>query len=153
MIRLQKVSQRDITFLYNLRNNPTVRINSFNTKTIRLSEHKKWFEKTINNKGTKLFIIMKSGKRIGQVRFDTNKLESEINIAIEDKYRGKGYGSEAIRKAVRLFFLNNEEVTKIVAYIKQGNIASVRSFEKAGFDIEGLTRHKGHECFRLSFIG
>lgn len=47
-------------------------------------------------------------------------------------YRSKGYASEAVKAYVRYFFEHYDE-TEIIATIREDNISSWRTIEKAGF--------------------
>jgi RimJ/RimL family protein N-acetyltransferase len=69
-----------------------------------------------------------------------NSREAWVGIGLgEREYRGKGYGTEAMRVALRYAFteLNLERVSLITfAY----NTRALRSYEKAGFRREGVVR-------------
>jgi RimJ/RimL family protein N-acetyltransferase len=69
-----------------------------------------------------------------------NSGDAWVGIGIgEPEYRGKGYGTEAMRLALRYAFteLNRERVSLIAfAY----NTRAIRSYQKAGFVVEGYAR-------------
>lgn len=70
----------------------------------------KWYEQMVfpgNGKDLYFLIFTKRGSPVGEVgfhRFDTEKKEAELNIKISAKNRGKGYGSEAVKLLLNIFF-------------------------------------------------
>lgn len=56
-IRQAQDSKNDCDLIFSLFNDPLVRSNSFNTKTIEYAAHCKWFEKTIAEKNTLFFLV------------------------------------------------------------------------------------------------
>ncbi|MBU1849264.1 MAG: GNAT family N-acetyltransferase [Nanoarchaeota archaeon] len=128
-------TKEDLKDIYNWRNDKQTRQVSFNSKKISLNEHKEWFNKAINNAYINIFIITKkNGDKIGQIRFNKNKnkKQTEISIMIGPEYRGQGYGTRILIEGTKLFF-NNFDATEIIAKIKNENTASLRVFEKTGF--------------------
>jgi RimJ/RimL family protein N-acetyltransferase len=69
---------------------------------------------------------------LGQVRFDTGDNGTTISITIGCRYRGKGLGPFMLRQACQVFRAAQPSAA-IHAYIKPENIASVKTFAKAGF--------------------
>lgn len=94
---------------------------------------------------------LKEGKGGGSVRFwhiylsetHVGKVSVEevspstgyVDIHVATKYRGKGVGSGALRKAARL-----SGFKKIVAEVRKNNLASVGALKKAGFKESDKTR-------------
>lgn len=59
----------------------------------------------------------------------------------QPEYRGKGYGSEAIRQLTRHAF-NDLGLARIYLYVLAKNSTAIATYEKCGFAIEGrLRRH------------
>ena len=50
VFKIEKLSNKHIKYLFNLRNDKDVRNFSINNKIIEYKDHKKWFKKTINSK-------------------------------------------------------------------------------------------------------
>ena len=101
MISLRNVTKDDGRLLFDWRNDPQKRKNSFNTAPLHWEEHLKWFEGKLKNPGTQIFILMAKENPVGQIRFDVNNDEALVDITVDSKARGKGYGSEGLRKPVR----------------------------------------------------
>ncbi|MBW2996317.1 GNAT family N-acetyltransferase [Candidatus Woesearchaeota archaeon] len=132
-IKFRSVEEKDCNFLLGLRNDPVVVRNSIVSEPVDLETHKKWFRESLKNPNRKIFIIVFEGKDIGQARFDRQDINSaEISISIISDYRGRGLGSKVIKEACRFAFFKLG-YRGIIAQIKNNNIASSKSFSKAGF--------------------
>ena len=133
---LKKAKMEDCYVLWKIRNNPRVKKNFFNTDTVSLKEHKKWFIDKVSDNDTEIYIAEHNGVKIGSARFEKHKRtdsnESLISVSIDPDFFGKGYGSEIIKSSTERFFLEHGK-TKISAKIKNENIASQKAFEKAGY--------------------
>lgn len=72
-----------------------------------------------------------------KISFSWHNCRGEIGIVLWDqKLWGKGLGAEAI-KALLNYTLDNFKLKKTCASAYSSNIASINSFQKAGFIIEG----------------
>ncbi len=141
-IKLKPAKFCDVKFLFDLRNDPTTRSNSFSQEKIKMSEHVNWFKKVSASKNIFIYIVFNEfKKKIGQVRFEVSKGQAEISIAISKNFRNRGYGLEVVSVS-SMFFLDKFPLVKsILARIKKSNVASVGVFEKAGYKI--LKEKKG----------
>ncbi len=136
MIHFRKASFQDVIQYFEWVNNPLVRIQSFNTNSISLAEHTKWFTKAINDNSKLMLIFSDNNITIGQVRVEiSDENIAIIDISIDETQRGKGYASQLLQIATDEFLCINPQ-HKINAHIKRENITSVKSFLKAGFIID-----------------
>lgn len=136
MIHFRKASFQDVTQYFEWVNNPLVRTQSFNTNKISIEEHTKWFTKAINDNSKLMLIFSDNNVNIGQVRVEiTAESEAIIDISIDEKQRGNGYASQLLQIATDEFLCINPQHI-INAHIKTENIASIKSFLKAGFIID-----------------
>ncbi len=130
-ILFRDIDKNDEKLLYDWANDPLVRQQSFNSQEIDYQTHQKWFARKLQDKNTLFWVAQKDEKPIGLVRFDIQNDYAVIGVSIDKNQRGKGYGSTILTQASQSFV--NVFRLPIYAYIKQTNIASIRSFEKAGF--------------------
>lgn len=152
MISFRKTDKKDLEFLFNLRNEEAVRLASFNSNPISLDAHREWFEKKLNSSDSFIFITEFDGQPIAQVRFDLGNCgEAEINIAVTQSFRGRGHGSEILRRLSRQFLKDFPKIEIIRAFVKPDNPASLRGFEKAGYKIVGETMQKSCKCVEMVF--
>lgn len=150
MISFRKAEKKDLEFLFNLHNEEAVKIASFNSNSISLDEHREWFKKRLSSNDSFIFIAEFDDQPIAQVRFDlSNCGEAEINIAVIQSSRGRGRGSEILRRLSRQFLKDFPKIEIIRAFIKPDNLASLRSFKKAGYKIIGEAVQKDCKCVEM----
>lgn len=153
VLQIRPVADEDCRLLWEWANDPSVRALSFQPSSIPWEEHVAWFGRKTADPNCHLYIVTDEAKHpVGQVRFDIQPDGSaETSISISKECRNRGYGTEALRLACHAFY-QAVQVTRIVAYCKPQNLASIRVFEKAGFVPRGRELVKGHEatCMSLS---
>lgn len=132
-IRLATID--DMKKVFELSNDDVVRANSINKEKIKWEDHVSWFENRIK-KTDEPFYIVESEKNdfIAQVRFD-KKEEITISISIAEAFRGKGLASKIINECVK-----KAGCDEVVAYVYDTNVASIKTFTKAGFEQEHLLK-------------
>ena len=102
------------------------------------SEHEKWFYESLLNRFCRIWIIQSNKKKnVGQIRIKLNKNIAEVDIYVDDKYRGKGYGFRGLSKAIELF---SDIFTSFSfqAIIHQDNISSKNLFLNNGFKLKSI---------------
>lgn len=138
-ISLRPAKESDLETLLKWRNDPITRRYSFNEQKISLNEHKKWFNEILSSDKKLLLVVLKDKKKVGQVRFDMNDTEAEINVTIAPGWRGKGLGSCTIHKSCEYLFKEKSKIKKVNAKIKRENITSIKAFSNARF--RGVRSH------------
>lgn len=134
-ISIRPAKEEDLIPIYNLSNDNLVRKNSFKTEKIKLTDHKKWFIKKLKDKNALILVANHKIDFIGQIRFDMGK-ENVIGVSITPEFRGKGLSSHLITKAIKYLKKSKPKFKNITAYIKINNTASIKAFEKAGFQLD-----------------
>lgn len=120
---------------------------------------KEWFEKDLEKKAPDEYFFtihtLEDDHLIGFVGLwgiSWNQLDAWVGIGIgEPEYWGKGYGTDAMRLTLQYAFmeLNLERVTLgVFAY----NPRAIRSYEKAGFRLEGRERHAIHRDGKIGDV-
>ncbi|NLI10318.1 MAG: GNAT family N-acetyltransferase [Elusimicrobia bacterium] len=135
-INIRKVKNGDVWDIYKISNDPLVRKNSFNSKKITKKEHANWFK---NLDKDKFFVAQYKDKIVAQVRFKETKEGDIISISLDSEYRGFGLSDYILNETLSLYQKKFSK-KKIIAYIKQENISSVKLFEKVGFKKVGLRK-------------
>jgi UDP-2,4-diacetamido-2,4,6-trideoxy-beta-L-altropyranose hydrolase len=149
ILRLRPVREDDCNLVWEWANEPEVRAVSFSSEPILWEHHLQWFKSKLINPRCIFYIAINSHDvPIGQVRCDLESDEAVVSISIDRKFRNQGYGSSLIKLASQKLF-HNLDVTRLNAYIKPGNQASVKAFVKAGFQDMGTTRLRGHQAIHL----
>ena len=139
-ITIQPAQLSDMMDVFHIANDPTVRMNAFNPKTISLSDHQTWFRQKISNKNDHFYVIRTKEKElIGYIRFDQEKKDDENNylvtIHLHEKFRGYGLGSKLIQE-VSYDFAQKFPKKKIHAYVKERNKPSLKSLLKSGYTLQ-----------------
>ena len=115
-------------------NDPVVRRHAFDQSSITAEEHVKWLHELFANPETKKLFIVQSitGVPLGQVRFDKQGMGWEISYALDRKFRNRGLGANFLSSAISSMGQDLERV-QLFGRVKTENVASIRVFEKLGF--------------------
>lgn len=119
----------DIKDVFELSNDELVRANSINPEPIFWENHVNWFNNKIMDKDSVFYIVNNSKNDfMGYVRLDKNESNWVLTIHFKNEYRGKGFGKKTLRTVCNL---NKDKY--IIALVKEKNLPSLISFEKANF--------------------
>ncbi|MBX2841801.1 MAG: GNAT family N-acetyltransferase [Flammeovirgaceae bacterium] len=141
--RKANINDLDITFCW--ANDPLVRAFSYQQDEIKFKEHEAWFEKKIGEGDSEFLIFEVEEIPVGLVRMDNLGANWVVGISIDKKARGKGYAPAMLKSASE--YVNSIENQPIWAYIKKENIASIKSFIRAGFKKEKELVYQGIESY------
>ncbi|MEQ2010477.1 MAG: bifunctional UDP-2,4-diacetamido-2,4,6-trideoxy-beta-L-altropyranose hydrolase/GNAT family N-acetyltransferase, partial [Limisphaerales bacterium] len=131
-------------------NEPAVRAVSFTSDPIPWEQHVAWFTRRLADANTRLWLAEQTGSPLGQVRFDLDGPTATISVSLDATQRGKNLGALLIWSVCQKLF-RESAVETIHAFIKPDNAASIRAFEKAGFEPVGQTTVKGCAALRFEF--
>lgn len=148
-VSLRKATENDCTMVWEWFNDPVTRKMSRNTQQVSLEDHQKWFLQSLVNPDRSLWIALLDQQAIGVVRFDDlNENLSEISINISPDFRAKGLGSTIIYTATQEYVENLQKPKALIlAMVRQGNMASSKSFLKAGYEEAPQHCTKGWDAF------
>lgn len=133
-MRIRKISEEDIDFVYKVANDPHTRSMSVFTSSIEYEDHKNWFANRLQDLEVSHFIVeMIDATPVGQVII--NRI-GEVHVGIHPDHRGNGFSKKALLKIVD-FAAKELELTLCTAHIRPENIASIRAFTSVGFTQEG----------------
>jgi UDP-2,4-diacetamido-2,4,6-trideoxy-beta-L-altropyranose hydrolase len=146
-IVLRRAGPGDALDLLRIANDPGVRANAFSPDPISLESHLAWYGRRLASAGTAIWVIELAGVVAAQVRYDRQQdgETAEIGYAVSSAFRGMGLGTRILELTWKLAcqVLGVGEVHGVVI---EGNTASVRAFEKAGFRSAGRTEVQGRPC-------
>ena len=112
-------------------------------QTVSRDEHEQWFAGIQKRQDCCYFAIESvEGKHLGNVwlwDIDQRHRRAELRIVMALDHAGKGVGSEAISRLCDYAF-QRLNLHKVYAYVLALNPRARRSFEKAGFVLEGTLR-------------
>jgi len=152
IITLREVCEDDAKMLWEWANDSEVRAASFSSTPITWEKHIQWLKSKLSSCLCIFFIAMNSDNiPIGQIRYDIANHEAIVSISIRKEFRGKGYGKMVIWLASQKLFTESN-VSKIHAYIKPTNKASICAFLKAHFKNAGLTTINDQKAIHLVLV-
>ncbi len=128
--------------LFEWANDPLVRKWAFSDAPISWDEHRSWFARKTQGENSEIYIAVMGTHEIGQVRFDCAANHAVISVTMSPRWRGKGLGGAMINAATNRV-VADRNLTEISAEILAGNLASIRSFESAEFQL-----HSRHDSRR-----
>ncbi|PHM11052.1 UDP-2,4-diacetamido-2,4,6-trideoxy-beta-L-altropyranose hydrolase [Nostoc sp. 'Peltigera malacea cyanobiont' DB3992] len=147
--QLRSVQQDDCWLLWEWSNAPEVRAVSFSSKSILWENHVQWFKSKLTNPNCIFYIAINNNNvPIGQIRYDIENYEATVSMSIAPKFRNQGYGTSLIKLACKQLF-SDSDITRINAYIKPNNQASIKAFYKAGFQSKVVTTLQEHQAILL----
>ncbi len=133
---LREVQPEDMDLLFGWANDPVVRENSFNSDPIKYEDHKKWFNKMINDRDIIQYILMSEEKPVGQVRLTIHGEEAEIGYSIATEFRGRGFAKKMLDMMKDALKKDRSDIKRIIAKVKPDNGASRKVFESLGYEEE-----------------
>jgi len=139
-IYIRPLEEKDAGISYQWRNDPEVwkLTGSKPDRTITHDIELDWIRKVLARDNEKRFAICIENTHtyIGNVQLTgINSYEAEFHIFIGAKeYWGKGFATEATRQMVDYAF-DTLKLQSVYLYVKKGNIAAIKAYQKAGFDM------------------
>lgn len=134
MVFLRKAEEKDIPLLYCSVNKNFVE-KEFCNDLSKKEDYYRWYLDRITSDNSLIFIIEDENEVfLGFVKFEISKKTTEVMIFIVEEKRQKGIAYEALEKGLKENFNNR----KIIAKILEENLASIRLFEKLGFQYKGI---------------
>jgi len=144
-IRVRPAELRDMERVFELSNDPLVRVHSIHKEPIAWETHVAWFVRTLANVNRKFFVAETTdGGFVGQVRFDREDGAWLVSISVVGEFRGKGLAGDMLRAS-----MGRVASGRFVAEIAPDNAASRRLFVSAGFvENPALVRTPGYLVFQ-----
>jgi RimJ/RimL family protein N-acetyltransferase len=135
-IQLVLASGNDVEITYKWASDNKVRQFSFSKEEILFEEHTKWFNAKFLDPNCFYYIMKRGAEKIGSIRIDYNQEGNFglINYLIGSDYHGKGYGTKIVQ-LIEEWVLTKFETIQLKALVMKSNHASVRIFNKLGYDL------------------
>jgi UDP-2,4-diacetamido-2,4,6-trideoxy-beta-L-altropyranose hydrolase len=134
---LRRVLADDCRLLFSWANDPATRSASFRSAELLWEDHQEWFSQRLEDPQTVIYIGEdSSGNALGQSRFQCQSDRATVSIVVAPEFRGAGWGRELIAFSIRML-AREKFVRHVDAFIKAGNLPSIRMFESAGFTLAG----------------
>lgn len=122
----------DLMTYFHWANDRVVRENALQTSAILLNDHAPWFNKKLNDPSAHMLLFEYEGITIGQVRFDIVDRVATIGYSVDENWRGKGFGTIMLKKAlVYLSLIDEADIAE--GLVKMQNESSSRIFRRLNF--------------------
>lgn len=109
-----------------------------------LDQLEKEFEKNIENKQLREFILKKDNERLGYVTIFTIDFihrNAEFAIMIDPEHQGKGFANTATDLAIDYAF-SSLNLHKLYLYVDEENEKAIHIYKKKGFLVEGILKEE-----------
>jgi RimJ/RimL family protein N-acetyltransferase len=150
---IRRATLADAALLWEWRNDPVARSNSFNTDVIPWEEHEKWFTQRVAADDTRIYLLEQNGTSMAQIRYERREGVAHIGgISVPAAHRGKGYGRQILKETLSQACADLS-VETVIAIVKKVNHASLRTFLSVGFVHEESMIEHEVDCSRLVYSG
>lgn len=134
---LREANWQDVDLLFKWANDKEVRNHSFNSDPIEYDTHRKWYESQIGSSNNSIYIFESTqGVPLGNIRFKKEGTTAVLSYLIDEMFRGLNLGISLLNLGTDLFFKKNHSVDKVVGFVKDNNVASIKAFNRSNFQEE-----------------
>lgn len=135
-MRIREATGADAALLFEWRNDPSVREQSFDGKPLEWDVHVRWLDACLADPNRLIRIAMEDDRPIGVFRLDRVSEDTVvISLTLAASERGKGAGPRILQLAAQECKARFGAAT-IEARIKGDNVRSQKAFLKAGYRLE-----------------
>lgn len=146
-VKLRDLTLADTANIIRWRNQPEVYRNLFSQHQISEEQHTAYYHKFVETGLVRQYVIEtiidESKLDIGTVflkNIDEMSRKAEFGIFIgEPKARGRGLSSSIVKATLEIAF-KEIHLNKVYLTVFSNNVAAIRSYEKAGFKVDGILR-------------
>ncbi len=141
-LTLRTLEKTDLEFIHALYNNPEIISYWFEEPYLSFAHREDSFDKNMDNQRHRQFILMNIDEKVGFVELvsiDPRHRNAEFTIIIHPDFQGKGYAYTATRLAMDYAF-SVINLHKLYLYVDTTNEKAIHIYEKAGFQMEGVTQ-------------
>lgn len=136
-IRLRPVVLSDREHLFQWRNHPAVRQYSLQAQEIDWPSHCQWLEATLQNPLRVLLLGALNTEPVGVLRYDLSGdgggSDAWVSVYLVPQRMGQGLGVPLLRAGHAWLSAHHPQVRQLNAQIVPANQASLKVFEKAGY--------------------
>lgn len=151
-LTLRKAGPNDMQQCFEWANDSESRKFSYSQDPIPWERHVAWFQNKIEDPDCFYFIASVGPSNVGQMRFEWKKeLDAfQTSYSIDRAWRGKGLSHYLLSKAAQALKATVPSA-KIVGFVQEKNVASVKAFRGAGFEMSPTNIYPDSFKFELSF--
>jgi UDP-2,4-diacetamido-2,4,6-trideoxy-beta-L-altropyranose hydrolase len=147
-LRLRSACPDDVGFYFSWANDPEVRRQAIHSEPISWKRHQQWFARKLADSRSRLFVLLAGTLPVGQIRFDRQGDEAQIDYSLDALVRARGWGAQLVGMGSAL--AQQSEPIRIRAEVKAGNHSSRAVFVRLGFDQAESAQGGGYVSFYLN---
>jgi len=132
-VRLRPATHADADRLLAWRNDADAVHFSASGAAVAPEEHRRWIESRLGRSSPRLWVAESGGTAVGMVRLDVDDGVGVVSIAVAPEHRGHGLSGEMLGALVDIARADGD-VERMAARVSADNLASLRAFERAGFE-------------------
>ena len=145
-LRVRAATAADSRLIWEWANDPVVRAQSFSPEPIPWNAHELWYDLKLGSASCLILVAEdENGIPLGQVRFDIDGDEAELDYHLGPGARGKGWGTSLVEAGVRAL-AEKKGILRINARVKLDNVPSLRTLAQAGFVDAARVDVRGTHC-------
>lgn len=135
-IGLRAAGETDLDLTYRWANDSIIRRYSFSKNLITKDAHREWFLRKIKDPECLYLLLFYNDSILGSVRFDIVEKDAIISYHIDSSFHNKGFGLPALKIGLEKLYNSShfKRINRIVGKVQLENIASIKIFEKLGFE-------------------
>jgi UDP-2,4-diacetamido-2,4,6-trideoxy-beta-L-altropyranose hydrolase len=135
-VGLHLATMQDARWIWQVRNQASVRLNSQQQSPISWETHQQWFDQALMNPNRVMLIVTDQDLKIdvGILRYDINDKVAEVSIALSEQFCGRGYGSAMLFHGEYWLKQQYAQIQRLRAIILEHNVASQVIFKKDGYE-------------------
>lgn len=133
---LQPATMQDARWVWQVRNQASVRLNSQQQSVIRWETHQQWFHQALMDPNRVMLIVTDQELKVnvGILRYDINDKVAEVSIALSEQFCGRGYGGAILFHGECWLKRQHAQIQHLRATILEHNVASQVVFKKDGYE-------------------
>lgn len=147
-LRLRSACPDDVGLFFHWANDPEVRRQAIHSEPISWNGHQEWFARKLTDSQSRLFVLLAGALPVGQIRFDWQGDEAQIDYSLDALVRARGWGAQLVSLGSAL--VQQSEPVRIRAEVKVGNHSSRAIFSRLGFDQAESAQGRGYMSFYLN---
>ena len=148
-LRLRPACPDDVGLYFNWANDPEVSRQAIHSEPISWKGHQEWFANKLTDSQSRLFILLARTLPVGQIRFDRQGDEAQIDYSLDALVCARGWGAQLVAMGNAL--IQQSEPIRIRAEVKAENHSSCAVFMRLGFD-QAESAKKGGTCLSISIL-
>tara|TARA_Y100000385_G_scaffold291823_1_gene372761 strand:- start:10938 stop:12362 length:1425 start_codon:yes stop_codon:yes gene_type:complete len=132
---MRRAVLEDIRTTFEWANLPETRLYSLNKDDIPWINHEKWFIKKIASENCWYGILEHDSKLRGSIRFDIEDGIALISYLVDPQAYRMGFGTLLLKMGIDGLLREKESIREIHGVVMEENFASMKTFEKFGFEL------------------